>query len=63
MKLVSFVTAQGRPGYGAIRGDGVVDLGSRLTTAPTLLSLLAAGQMDKARQLGVLRNPVIAEAA
>ena len=51
MKLVSFVTAQGRPGYGAIRGDGVVDLGSRLTAAPTLLSLLATGQMDKARQL------------
>ncbi len=51
MKLVSFVTAQGRPGYGAIRGDGVVDLSARLTTAPTLLSLLATGQMDKARQL------------
>jgi 2-keto-4-pentenoate hydratase/2-oxohepta-3-ene-1,7-dioic acid hydratase in catechol pathway len=51
MKLVSFVTAEGRAGYGAVRGDGVVDLGSRLATAPTLSSLLATGQMDKARQL------------
>jgi 2-keto-4-pentenoate hydratase/2-oxohepta-3-ene-1,7-dioic acid hydratase in catechol pathway len=51
MKLVSFVTTEGRPGYGAVRDDGVVDLGSRLATAPTLLSLLATGQMDKARQL------------
>jgi len=50
MKLVSFATAEGRAGYGAVRGDGVVDLGSRLATAPTLLSLLATGQMDKARQ-------------
>lgn len=51
MKLVSFVTAEGRSGYGAVRGDGVVDLGSRLATAPTLLSLLATGQIDQARQL------------
>jgi 2-keto-4-pentenoate hydratase/2-oxohepta-3-ene-1,7-dioic acid hydratase in catechol pathway len=51
MKLVSFVTADGRPGYGAVRNDGVVDLGPRLATAPTLLSLLATGQMEKARQL------------
>lgn len=51
MKLVSFVTAEGRSGYGAVRGDGVVDLGSRLATAPTLLSLLATGQIDRARQL------------
>lgn len=41
MKLVSFVT-DGRPGYGLVKGDGVVDL--RLKVAgrwPTLRSLLA----------------------
>jgi len=52
MKLVSFVTAEGRSGYGAVRGDGVVDLGTRLAaTAPTLRSLLATGQMEQARRL------------
>ena len=53
MKLVSFVSADGRPGYGAVRGDAVVDLGTRLasSSAPTLRALLASGQIEKARQL------------
>ena len=52
MKLVSFVTADGRAGYGAIRGDAVVDLGTPLAaTAPTLRGLLATGNMDQAIRL------------
>lgn len=52
MKLVSFEKA-GRPGYGAVRGDAVVDLGARLAAsgAPTLKTLLATGQIEKARSL------------
>src|SRR5665647_2062896 len=45
MRLVSFVGADGRPGYGAVRGDALVDLGMRLAAdgAPTLRTLLASG--------------------
>jgi 2-keto-4-pentenoate hydratase/2-oxohepta-3-ene-1,7-dioic acid hydratase in catechol pathway len=53
MKLVSFVTAAGLPSYGAVRGDALVELGSRLgpAGAPSLRTLLASGQIAQARQL------------
>ncbi len=49
MKLVSFVI-DGRPGYGAVKGDGVVDLGRRLP-AKSLRALLEAGAVDAAAAL------------
>jgi 2-keto-4-pentenoate hydratase/2-oxohepta-3-ene-1,7-dioic acid hydratase in catechol pathway len=43
LKLASFITPDGRPSYGAIEADGIVDYGSRLSTMPTLRAFLAAG--------------------
>jgi 2-keto-4-pentenoate hydratase/2-oxohepta-3-ene-1,7-dioic acid hydratase in catechol pathway len=48
MKLLSFEQG-GRAGYGAVKGDGIVDLGKRLKH-PTLRALLAAGALDEARK-------------
>jgi 2-keto-4-pentenoate hydratase/2-oxohepta-3-ene-1,7-dioic acid hydratase in catechol pathway len=50
MKLVSFVIA-GRPGYGAVKGAGVVDLTRHFAAkgVTTLRGLLAAGLMAEAR--------------
>ena len=45
MKLVSF-TASGRDSYGAVAGDGVVDLGRRLGDRyPTLRAAIAGGAL------------------
>lgn len=45
MKLLSF-TASGRDSYGAVAGDGVVDLGARLASRyPTLRDAIAADAM------------------
>jgi 2-keto-4-pentenoate hydratase/2-oxohepta-3-ene-1,7-dioic acid hydratase in catechol pathway len=41
MRLVSF-THQGRTSWGAVEGDGIVDLGKRLPEFPRLLDLLRA---------------------
>ncbi|CCD91901.1 putative bifunctional enzyme with isomerase/decarboxylase activity (Includes:5-carboxymethyl-2-hydroxymuconate delta-isomerase/ 5-oxopent-3-ene-1,2,5-tricarboxylate decarboxylase) [Bradyrhizobium sp. ORS 375] len=49
MKLVSFVI-DGRAGYGAVKGDGVVDLGRRLP-AKSLRALLEAGGLGDAAGL------------
>ncbi|MBS0562136.1 MAG: fumarylacetoacetate hydrolase family protein, partial [Proteobacteria bacterium] len=50
MKLVSFI-ASGKPGYGVVRDDGVVDLGRRFgDRLPTLRSLLAAGALAEAER-------------
>lgn len=46
MKLISFEQG-GRESYGAVAGDGVVDLGKRLTGHPTLRAAL--GAMDELR--------------
>lgn len=53
MKLLSFKHPNGHPGYGAAVGDGVVDLGARLspTGAPTLRALLSSGQLETARRI------------
>jgi 2-keto-4-pentenoate hydratase/2-oxohepta-3-ene-1,7-dioic acid hydratase in catechol pathway len=53
MKLLSFQGRNGRPSYGALRDDGIIDLGERLARdgAPTLRALLATGQLEAARKL------------
>jgi 2-keto-4-pentenoate hydratase/2-oxohepta-3-ene-1,7-dioic acid hydratase in catechol pathway len=48
MRLCSF-KHNGWPGYGAVRDDGVVDLGRRLPQYPTLLDLLRAEALAQAR--------------
>ena len=50
MKLVSFVS-QGRPGYGVVKGSGVIDLGSRLVDQPTLRAMLSANGLTEAQQI------------
>ncbi|BBK36294.1 5-carboxymethyl-2-hydroxymuconate isomerase [Allostella sp. ATCC 35155] len=51
MKLLSF-TADGRDSYGAVVGDGVVDLGARLgLRRPTLRALIAADAYGEAAAL------------
>src|SRR6266566_10120046 len=48
MKLISFA-ASGRNSYGAVVGDGVVDLGRRLGDRyPTLRAAIAGGALDGA---------------
>lgn len=56
MKLASFVAA-GRASYGAVRADGIVDLGLRLGSRyPDLRSLLAAEHgLAEARECAALR--------
>ncbi|MEW6640354.1 MAG: fumarylacetoacetate hydrolase family protein [Pseudomonadota bacterium] len=46
MKLLSYVV-EGRPGYGAVKDDGVIDLGRRLASR-TLRELLEAGGLPDA---------------
>ena len=48
LKLASFTT-NGRTSYGAVVGDGIVDLGPRLTYA-SVLDVLRAGALDEAKK-------------
>ncbi len=48
MKLVSF-TAGGKPGFGALIGDGIVEL-SRRTKYPTMRAALAANAIDELKK-------------
>jgi 2-keto-4-pentenoate hydratase/2-oxohepta-3-ene-1,7-dioic acid hydratase in catechol pathway len=48
LKLVTF-TAAGRVSYGALAGEGIVDLGKRLKHA-SVLEVLRAGALDEARK-------------
>ena len=48
MRLASF-RANGRAGYGAVAGTGIVDLGRRLPKYPTLLDLFRAQAISEAR--------------
>jgi 2-keto-4-pentenoate hydratase/2-oxohepta-3-ene-1,7-dioic acid hydratase in catechol pathway len=50
MHLLSFA-ANGRESFGVVSGDGVIDLGSRMTSARSLTALLAAGALDEARRV------------
>ena len=48
MKLASF-TVGGKNSYGAVQGDGIVDLGKKLTY-PTLLSAIKAGALEELKK-------------
>lgn len=48
MKIASFNDPAGRASYGIVVGDGVIDLGRRLSGAPTLKALIAAGRLAEA---------------
>jgi 2-keto-4-pentenoate hydratase/2-oxohepta-3-ene-1,7-dioic acid hydratase in catechol pathway len=48
MKLASF-KANGRAGYGAVTGSGIIDLGRRLPKYPALIDLMRAGALAEAR--------------
>ena len=50
MKLVSFVS-QDRPGYGVVKGAGVIDLGSRLVDQPTLRAMLSADALTEVQRI------------
>ncbi|SHK11160.1 2-keto-4-pentenoate hydratase/2-oxohepta-3-ene-1,7-dioic acid hydratase (catechol pathway) [Roseomonas rosea] len=57
MKLLSFLL-DGQPSYGALRGDGVVNLGRRLgARAPTLRALLAADGLAEAARIAAGSEP------
>lgn len=48
MKIASF-TLRGRPGYGAVVGDGIIDIRPRLPRFHTLLDALRAHALDEVR--------------
>ncbi len=50
MRLVSY-RSDGRARYGAVRGDGIVDLGARLPEWKTLRDLIAANALPEAREV------------
>lgn len=51
MKLVSY-RYQGQPGFGAVKGEGIVDLATRLPTVPDLAALVSnTAALDEARRL------------
>jgi 2-keto-4-pentenoate hydratase/2-oxohepta-3-ene-1,7-dioic acid hydratase in catechol pathway len=58
MKLLSFVV-HGRPGYGAVKDNGVVDLGARLAAegCATLRQLLEANRLADAARLVASARP------
>jgi 2-keto-4-pentenoate hydratase/2-oxohepta-3-ene-1,7-dioic acid hydratase in catechol pathway len=58
MKLLSFI-AEGRPGYGAVKDNGVVDLGARLGRegCATLRQLLEANRLTDAAKLVASARP------
>lgn len=50
MKLLSFI-ADGRTSFGAVKDNGVVDLGARMTGCTTLRQLLETGRLAEAAKL------------
>ena len=63
MRLASY-NLRGRPGFGAIVGDGIVDLRSRLSRFTSLLEVFRAGALDQVRAAtdGVRADAPLAEA-
>jgi 2-keto-4-pentenoate hydratase/2-oxohepta-3-ene-1,7-dioic acid hydratase in catechol pathway len=59
MRLISFERS-GRASWGAVVGDGVVDLGARLPATPDLRSALAASALPAARAQALERNVDVA---
>ena len=62
MRLASF-NLRGRPSFGAVVGDGIVDLRSRLSRFATLLEVFRAGALDQAKAViaGVRPDVSLAE--
>jgi 2-keto-4-pentenoate hydratase/2-oxohepta-3-ene-1,7-dioic acid hydratase in catechol pathway len=62
MRLASF-SLRGRPSFGAVVGDGIVDLRSRLSRYATLLEVFRAGALDQAEAViaGVRPDVPLAE--
>jgi 2-keto-4-pentenoate hydratase/2-oxohepta-3-ene-1,7-dioic acid hydratase in catechol pathway len=62
MRLASF-NLRGRPSFGAVVGDGIVDLRSRLSRFSSLLEVFRAGAMDQAKAViaGVRPDVPLAE--
>ena len=62
MRLASF-NLRGRPSFGAVVGDGIVDLRSRLSRFSTLLEVFRAGALDQAEAIiaGVRPDVPLAE--
>jgi 2-keto-4-pentenoate hydratase/2-oxohepta-3-ene-1,7-dioic acid hydratase in catechol pathway len=62
MRLASF-NLRGRPSFGAVVGDGLVDLRSRLSRFSTLLEVFRAGALDQAKAIiaGVRPDVPLAE--
>jgi 2-keto-4-pentenoate hydratase/2-oxohepta-3-ene-1,7-dioic acid hydratase in catechol pathway len=62
MRLASF-NLRGRPSFGAVVGDGIVDLRSRLSRFSTLLEVFRAGALDQAKAIiaGVRPDVPLAE--
>ena len=59
MRLLSFLHA-GKERYGAVQGDGVVDLGVRLTARVPTLAALVGGRLDAAAELAARTSPDLA---
>lgn len=55
MKLVSYTSPTGNS-VGAVVGDGVIDLGRRLGL-PSMKALIAAGALDRAREIAAAATP------
>ncbi|MGH8676150.1 MAG: fumarylacetoacetate hydrolase family protein, partial [Burkholderiales bacterium] len=60
MKLLSYV-AKGKASYGALAGDGVVDLGARLgKDFPTLRDLIAGDALRRAAEIAARNSAEVA---
>jgi len=60
MKLLSY-ESEGRVSYGAVSGEGVLDLGARIGKEfPTLRNLLAANALDRAAEIVSKGSPDVA---
>ncbi|MCP1742344.1 hypothetical protein ABIF65_002497 [Bradyrhizobium japonicum] len=58
MKLLSFI-ASGRASFGAVKDNGVVDLGSRMAPCTTLRQLLEAVALPKRQSWSPPQRPII----
>ncbi|MDA9498679.1 fumarylacetoacetate hydrolase family protein [Bradyrhizobium sp. CCBAU 11357] len=56
MKLLSFIL-DGRPSFGAVKDNGVIDLGARMAGCTTLRQLLEAGRLAEAARLAAPAAP------
>jgi 2-keto-4-pentenoate hydratase/2-oxohepta-3-ene-1,7-dioic acid hydratase in catechol pathway len=62
MRLASYSRA-GRPSYGIVRADGIVDLGGRAGAAPSLKEAIARGQLPEDLHAGEAADLALADVA